>query len=531
MKKKRPSIFATFAELSQGYAASAVAFDAISDLDRIETFGTLDYVMADYDGNKMTELFAITEALPFDGVTGLHADGEFELAYNDAGDLVSDASRGLLYTRWNADGHPMQYDLEGGHRQSLDWDAFGNHLYTSYETSVAPVSAGMRPGRTRRTSVRAYSGDGHVLRGGAGNSAADTLEMLRFAGGYFDANLVPHYYVTDYLGSNIAVIRADGTLAQSATYYPYGEPHRDPAADAGFGISDPALPMSAPTSNTATASTSSNPYLYGGKEYVRRDGLREYIYGARMFVSSETRFNSADELCELRPWESPYLFCGGNPVRYVDPTGLVFTRRSTAIVAAIEQQSFKQLIESIGRVVSGLCSYISSGNKERLKEAFNATKANAQTIDEIETLKSSQTAYDIEVKSSISDDKEVKGISYYKWKTGKFKIEILDDKAFGWIAHELKHAYQFETGKLSSGTKNDGLPFYDKDDEREAYARGQLFGENMPTFSENEAGYGDLQNGPKQVDPKASDVKLQELATKHKAWFKANGKIYAPPIE
>ena len=55
---------------------------------------------------------------------------------------------------WNADGHPMQYDLEGGHRQLLGWDAFGNHLYTSYETSVAPVSAGMR------------SGDGHVLRGG-----------------------------------------------------------------------------------------------------------------------------------------------------------------------------------------------------------------------------------------------------------------------------------------------------------------------------------------------------------------------------
>lgn len=41
-----------------------------------------------------------------------------------------------------------------------------NHLYTSYETSVAPVSAGSLPGRTRRTSLRAYSGDGHVLRGG-----------------------------------------------------------------------------------------------------------------------------------------------------------------------------------------------------------------------------------------------------------------------------------------------------------------------------------------------------------------------------
>ena len=105
------------------------------------------------------------------------------------------------HTRWNADGHTMQYDLEGGHRQSLGWDAFGNHLYTSYETSVAPVSAGMRPGRTRR------------------------------------------------------------------------------------------------------------------------DGLREYVYGARMFVSSETRFNSMDRLCEKHPDQSPYLFCGGNPIRYVDPTG------------------------------------------------------------------------------------------------------------------------------------------------------------------------------------------------------------------
>ena len=117
------------------------------------------------------------------------------------------------------------------------------------------------------------------------------------------------------------VIRSDGALVQSASYYPYGEPHRDPSSSAGIGIAGPDLPMSAPTSNTATASTSSNPYLYGGKEYVRRDGLREYVYGARMFVSSETRFNSMDRLCEKHPDQSPYLFCGGNPIRYVDPTG------------------------------------------------------------------------------------------------------------------------------------------------------------------------------------------------------------------
>ena len=276
--------------------------DAVSDFDRVETFGTLDELACSYDGNRLSNVTAITEALPFDGVTGLHADGEFELAYNDAGDMVSDASRGLLHTRWNADGHPMQYDLEGGHRQTLGWDAFGNHLYTSYETSVAPVSTGALPGRTRRTSLRAYSGDGHVLRGGAGNSVADTLEMLRFAGGYFDADLVPHYYVADYLGSNIAVIRSDGTLVQSATYYPYGEPHRAP--------------------KNLTAASTTNSYLFGGKELMTQDALDEYLYGARTYLPAATRFSSIDPLCEKYYHLSPYVFCSANPINRVDPTGL-----------------------------------------------------------------------------------------------------------------------------------------------------------------------------------------------------------------
>ena len=120
------------------------------------------------------------------------------------------------------------------------------------------------------------------------------------------------------------VIRSDGTLVQSATYYPYGEPHRDPAASATIGIAGPDLPMSATasaSSNSATASTFSNPYLYGGKEYVRRDGLREYVYGARMSVPSVTRFNSMDKHAENYPSFSTYAFCMCNPIVYVDPTG------------------------------------------------------------------------------------------------------------------------------------------------------------------------------------------------------------------
>ena len=123
--------------------------------NRSRVFDYADVLYAGNDGNRLSNITAITEALPFDGVTGLHADGEFELAYNDAGDMVSDASRGLLHTRWNADGHPVQYDLEGGHRQLLGWDAFGNHLYTSYETSVACVPGAHAAHPCTRTSAMA----------------------------------------------------------------------------------------------------------------------------------------------------------------------------------------------------------------------------------------------------------------------------------------------------------------------------------------------------------------------------------------
>ena len=95
------------------------------------------------------------------------------------------------------------------------------------------------------------------------------------------------------------VIRSDGTLVQSTTYYPYGESHRDPAADTGFGI--------AGLEQQTASATFSNPYLYGGKECVRRDGLREYIYGARTYLPTATIFSSIDLLCEKYCHLSPPL--------------------------------------------------------------------------------------------------------------------------------------------------------------------------------------------------------------------------------
>jgi len=33
-------------------------------------------------------------------------------------------------------------------------------------------------------------------------------------------------------------------------------------------------------------------------------------------------FTSVDLLCEMKPWQSPYMYCSGNPVNRTDPTGM-----------------------------------------------------------------------------------------------------------------------------------------------------------------------------------------------------------------
>lgn len=61
----------------------------------------------------------------------------------------------------------------------------------------------------------------------------------------------------------------------------------------------------------------------------------------------------------------------------------------------------------------------------------------------------------------------------------------------GVFAHELKHAFQFQSGTLSFGA--DGIAggtFYDLTDEFEAFARGGFFGGSKLTRSEITLIYG-----------------------------------------
>ena len=106
-----------------------------------------------------------------------------------------------------------------------------------------------------------------------------------------------YYYVKDYQGNVHAVIDENNRRVELNGYYPYGMPMH--MGDA-------------------------QPYKYGGKELDRTNGLDLYDFSARWYAPDLPHFLSLDPLAEKYPSISPYAYCAGNPVRYIDPDGRKF---------------------------------------------------------------------------------------------------------------------------------------------------------------------------------------------------------------
>ena len=77
--------------------------------------------------------------------------------------------------------------------------------------------------------------------------------------------------------------------------------------------------FSAAYTNDVTASV--QPYKYGTKELDRMHGLDLYDSEARWYDSLLGRTTTMDPLAEKYYSLSPYTWCAGNPVKFVDPDG------------------------------------------------------------------------------------------------------------------------------------------------------------------------------------------------------------------
>jgi RHS repeat-associated protein len=115
--------------------------------------------------------------------------------------------------------------------------------------------------------------------------------ISKTTGGY-EAN----YFITDHLGSVRVTVSENGEIKEQNNYYPFGKRWE-----------------------TADMAITNNRYRFNGKEEQTAGKTNWLDYGARMYDDFLGRWFTHDPKSYRRPWESPYGYCGGNPVLRVDP--------------------------------------------------------------------------------------------------------------------------------------------------------------------------------------------------------------------
>ncbi len=186
--------------------------------------------------------------------------------------------------------------------------------------------------------------------------------IYHFDGGYVTmTDGEAHYFARDYQGSTRAVYTAasrqiaplaasaDGaaaangfgdvtvtpryTLEQATDYYPTGLP-----VDITAEMTD------APASSAAT------DRLHIGNRWINHAGLGYYDNTARYFDVLTVRFTAADQLEWKTPQLSPWSHCAGNPVNFIDPSGMEFRLNGNPTAISMAISIYDRMLDGTGTV-------------------------------------------------------------------------------------------------------------------------------------------------------------------------------------
>ena len=290
---------------AHGNATRIVRYGKISS----SGYGLMDSLTLSYDGNRLA---GVTEAAP-----DYDAAGSFEYKrangsgyiYDSNGSLVADRSRGIAYIAYDANNNPSGIYFTNGNVTKYVYSASGQKLRAVYYTAMPYITRtfGVKPPELTQWQTL-YTDSTDYLLGGSITMKNGRVDKCLFEGGYARAmetgattdRFVFYYYNKDHLGNNRELVTATGIIHQVTNYYPFGAPYADPAA---------------------VSSADRQPYKYNGKELDKMYGLNTYDYGARQYYSILGRWDRVDPLCEKYYPYSSYMYCLGNPIKYVDPDG------------------------------------------------------------------------------------------------------------------------------------------------------------------------------------------------------------------
>jgi RHS repeat-associated protein len=220
-----------------------------------------------------------------------------EYLYDQNGSTTADVNTGISTIQYNLLNLPDQIQFTEGHKNLYTYDASGKKLEAVNYTVNNIVNVPIGTISTLPASSSDYT---KLTTDYVGNMIYEngSLKEILLPDGYWQ-NGVYYYYLKDHLGDNRVVINSSGAVIEKSHYYPSGMRF---------------YPES--TSNSAAL-----PFRYNGKEMETMNGLNQMDYGARRRYSGLPIWTGPDDLREKYYSISPYAYCAGNPVRFIDVNG------------------------------------------------------------------------------------------------------------------------------------------------------------------------------------------------------------------
>jgi len=157
------------------------------------------------------------------------------------------------------------------------------------------------------------------------------------------------FFHPDHLGSTMIVTDRHGSITQFITYMPFGE----------------LLVNEHLTSQTT-------PFLFNAMEFDPETGL--YYFHARYFEPRFAKFLTIDPMWELYPNVSGFAFVLQNPIRFIDPTGMVTEDTDGNIITnPIRTADFQPWRDGISRMETLL--YRHSGERRPWNELITTASS------------------------------------------------------------------------------------------------------------------------------------------------------------
>ena len=409
----------------------------IRTLTRQTPLGDVNVLSFEYTGNHFKSSYDHSSSRWPDAYSFLYHSWEPEGAfgYDDNGNETRNLAQNVEYAHYNDHNLPDSVCFPGGNTLLLDYLSDGRRVRTNtktYRTAlIVPLDDLQLLSDPSSETEEVRDGD-FLFRDGR-------LSRLETPGGYVslrndttgEKRIRGYYYIKDYLGSvRLTCDYETGEVLQSMEYLPSGAIFRR----TGYDIQN---------------------RRFCGKEELSMHGFNMYDSGARLQYTLVPRFSTMDPLLEKYYDISPYVYCANNPVRFIDPTGMIWEdpQEAERLKKNIDNRITslnKDIVRNQDKLDKGGLSEKQIGKLEsRISEANNRISNLNTSKADIDLLGADQS--NVYALSSISGGKH----KVRQGSDGKVYIETSSDAL---SIHEVTHVRQsLDAGGLRFSTNGELL--------------------------------------------------------------------------